>query len=233
MIIQMNYFFVITPFILQKAIWPISRFTFRFFCNLKILGTENLSNLNGPLIFAANHTSELDPFIPATCLPFFSKFVPMFCATKGKEFYDESGFRQIFYGGLLFKLIGGQQVYSGNKDYEKSLVNHINLLNLGYSDLIFPEGGITKTGQITAAKGGIAYLAEKTNSPIIPIGISGLYKISFSDLLLRRRKVIVSFGKAILQDELKQNVVKNGEDRINNYKMEADYIMNKISSLIV
>jgi 1-acyl-sn-glycerol-3-phosphate acyltransferase len=231
----MNYFFVIAPLFIQKAIWPISRFTLWFFCNLKINGLENLNNIDKKqkVIFAANHTSELDPFIPSTCLPFFSQYSPMFCVTKGKSFYDESGFRQIFYGGLLFKLIGGQVVYSGHKDYEISLKNHFNLINQGYSDLIFPEGGISKTDQLYEAKGGIAYLAEKTNSLIVPIGISGLRRMSLSDLFLKRRNVVVNFGKPIPQEVLKTKVIRQSRYNVNYYKNEAKYVMDEIYKLIV
>jgi 1-acyl-sn-glycerol-3-phosphate acyltransferase len=59
--------FLFTPLVLQTSIWPITRPLFRFFIHLKVEGLENLNKLSPGVIFAANHTSELDPIlVPAS-----------------------------------------------------------------------------------------------------------------------------------------------------------------------
>jgi len=229
-----NPFFLVSPLIFQVTIWPATRFCLWFFGRLEVSGLENLDNLpkGRGVIFASNHSGEIDPFITPASLPFMSKFIPLFYTIREKSFYDECGIRQMFYGGFIFRFIGGQYVYSGLKDYEKSLVNHSHLLKRGRNLFFFPEGGISRTGGVGEAKGGVAYLAEKLNSPIIPIGISGIYGMSASDFFMRRRKIRVTFGAPILQDEIKLAVARSEAHDSCVYKKEARYVMEKIAGML-
>jgi 1-acyl-sn-glycerol-3-phosphate acyltransferase len=226
--------FIVSPFLFQVIIWPPTRFTLWLFGNLKVEGLKNLDSLpkGKGVIFAANHSSQLDPFLPPASLPFMSRFIPLFYATKEKSFYEKNGILAIFYGGSFFKLIGGQPVNSGLRDYSKSLANHVKLLEEGRNLFVFPEGGITLDGELKVGHGGIAYLAEKTDSTIIPIGISGVYKIGLKALFARKRNIKVTFGIPVSQQEIKQNISREA-DPIELYKRESEYIMGKISELIV
>ena len=49
-------------------------------------------------------------------------------------------------------------------------------LQEGYSVIIFPEGKIRTDGELNEFKSGFAFLARYTGAPVIPIGISGIYK---------------------------------------------------------
>jgi len=232
---KINPFFVVSALILQTLIYLPLRFLLGFFGHLEVRGLENLNNLpqNKGIIFAPNHSSEIDPFLTPVSLPFLSRFMPLFYATREKSFYGESGFRQIFYGGLLFKLAGGQCVRAGLKDYEKSLANQILLLETGHNLCFFPEGKITKDGKIGEARGGIAYLAEKTGSVVIPVGIFGVHTLSLFDLIKRKRKIIVIFGTPIHKEELEKytrDVFLS--DSKNIYKIQAEYILGKVGYIL-
>ena len=232
---KINPFYIFSARLFQVVAWPPTRFLLWFLGRLEVRGLENLGKLpkGKAVIFASNHSAEIDPFIPPASLPFMSRFVPLYYTIREKSFYDESGFLQIFYGGFLFKFIGGQYVYAGLKDYEKSLANHIELLRQNRNLFIFPEGGINRKGNgVREAKGGVAYLAEKMNSPIVPIGISGMYGMSFADFFMRKRKIRVTFGAPIFQDELKSAVVRGEVGDIAVYKKEAQYVMDKIAGMI-
>jgi len=232
---KINPFFIVSARVFQITVWPLTRFILWFFGRLEVRGLEHLQDLpkGKAVIFASNHSAEIDPFIPPASLPFMSRFIPLYYTIREKSFYDESGFMQIFYGGFFFKFIGGQYVYAGLKDYEKSLPNHIELLRQNRNLFIFPEGGINRIGTgVREAKGGIAYLAEKMNSPIVPIGISGMYGMSFADFFMRKRKIRVVFGAPISQEEIKSVIHRNGADTIGVYKKEAQYIMDKIAAMI-
>jgi 1-acyl-sn-glycerol-3-phosphate acyltransferase len=138
----MKKFYLISPLILQTCLWPFTRFIFWFFGRWEIKGLENLQGLehkNG-LIFAANHSSELDCILIPASLPFLSNLMPMFYTSREREFYKTSGWRQIFYGGFFFKIWGANPLNSGKKNYELSLINHIEILKCGKSICIFPEG---------------------------------------------------------------------------------------------
>jgi 1-acyl-sn-glycerol-3-phosphate acyltransferase len=196
-------FFLISPLILQTAIWPIMRPLFRFFLHLKVEGLENLKDLPRGIIFASNHSSELDPVLIPASLPFLSRFMPMFYVSRSRDFYKSSGWRQIFYGGTLFKVWGAHSIISGHKDYGVSLSRHIHIIQHGHSLLIFPEGKKTVTGNvmIDEGRGGVAFLAEKTQLPIIPVCLTNLYKINFWEFVLRKREVHVIFGRPLYSND--------------------------------
>jgi 1-acyl-sn-glycerol-3-phosphate acyltransferase len=198
--------FLVSPLILQTLIWPITRPMLWFFLHLKIVGMENLKDLPRGVIFASNHSSELDPIIVPASLPFCSRFMPMFYVSRPRDFYKTSGWRQFFYGGIFFKFWGAHSAISGHKDYGLSLSSHINILRHGHSLIIYPEGQKTKTGDVMLerARGGVAFLAEKTELPIVPVYIHDVFDLSLKDFLLRRRRVSIIFGKPLYANEIFQ-----------------------------
>lgn len=180
---------------MQKIIWIPTNIVLRFFGRMQVHGLEHIKDLKGPVIFACNHSSELDPFFVPAILPFFSRLSPIFYTSREKSFYKGSGWRQFFYGGLFFKAWGSYPVMAGLHDYEMALSTHIDIARHGGSLCIFPEGGITKDGSIGQAKGGVAYLSYTTGAVIVPVRIRDSYKITPAELFSRKRKFIVSFGR--------------------------------------
>lgn len=222
--IKRPYF--ISPYILQKLIWVPTRVILRFFVGYKISGLDNINLIkNNKAIFALNHTSELDPILLPASFPFFSKLFPMFYVSRNESFYSDLGWRKFFYGGMIFKMWGAYPVFSGQHDYHKSLINHIRIVNDGGSVCIFPEGRITKDGNIQPAKGGIVYLSHITDTPVIPVRLNGAWKMSFKDFILRRRTVEITIGKPI--------VCKINEENFNvdELKEKANKIMDIIRSM--
>jgi 1-acyl-sn-glycerol-3-phosphate acyltransferase len=209
----MKRFLYFSPLFLQTLIWIPTRIILAVFVRFEVVGLENIEkiaelqqsekatkNSRGKtgIIFAANHTSELDPILLPAALPFLSPLMPIFYTSRERDFYRASGFRQIFYGGALFKLWGAHPIKAGLKDYEKSLANHVEILKARKSVLIFPEGGIQGHGAVTGkARGGVAFLAAHTDCPIVPVHIIGANEISFSEFFSCKRKIILVFGKPI------------------------------------
>ena len=196
----MNWFYYLLPWILQTLIWIPTRLFFLFFGHLEIRGLENLRDLKNGVIFAVNNTGELDAVIVPASLPFLSRLMPMFYTSRERSFYKNCGWRKIFYGGLLFKLWGAHPVKVGLMNYELSLQTHIEIINHGNTVLIFPEGGTTKDGNLKKGKGGIAYLSHITNTPIVPIYISGVFKLGIKEWFSRQRRVKITFGKPVILD---------------------------------
>ncbi|TSC83841.1 MAG: L-acyl-sn-glycerol-3-phosphate acetyltransferase [Parcubacteria group bacterium Gr01-1014_17] len=174
------------------------------------------------VIFAANHSSELDAIVVPAALPFLSPLLPIFYVSRPRAFYKTSGWRQIFYGGLLFKLWGSHHATAGFKDYEKSLATHINILEKGGSVLIFPEGRKTRDGNIgKEAHGGVAYLAYRTGCSVVPVRIFGDFNMTLGDFLLLRRHIVAVFGTPIVLPENDQK----------KYQKEAGIILSAIAAL--
>ena len=229
----MNRFFLLSPLVLQKAIWHATRAALRFFCRFKVCGYDNLSDsinirsyLNAKagrgVIFAANHSSEWDPILVPAALPFFSRLLPVFYVSRSRDFYKTSGWRQVLYGGFLFKLWGAHAGVSGVRDYAQSLAPHLALLARGGSVLIFPEGRKTRDGNIqNEAHGGVAYLARATGAPVVPVRIFGDFNMSLADFLLRRRRIEVVFGTPI----------SLAENTLADYKQDAQAILAEIAAI--
>lgn len=213
------------PAILQAVIYIVTFIIFKVCFNFRVKGLENIENLPPRIIFAANHLSEWDGILIRVALPFFSKkFSPMYYVSRTKDFYINSGWRKLLYGGALFRLLGAYPVYKGKKDYEYSLQHFIKILNMKGCVCIFPEGVRSASGAIGEAHGGVAFLAHKTNTPIVPTVVKGVHKLTFIDFLFRRRLVEVDFGKPIALSSLTKVTV-------DNVKTEAESIMWEVSKM--
>ena len=218
--------YFLSPIIIQKIIWVPTRFSLLIFGRWKIFGLENIEGINKPIIFACNHTSEMDPFFVPASLPFFSRFSPIFYTSRERAFYNNSGWRKIFYGGLLFKTLGSYPVRVGLNDYEKSMAHHIDILKDKGSICIFPEGKISPDGTIQPGKGGVAYLAHVTGSVIIPVRFKNTFRLSFLDLLCFRRRISITYGKP-----LKSSGILNVDSSPDDIKNFAGQIMAEIGKL--
>lgn len=230
----MNRFFIYSPLLFQVTIWPITRLFLWFFGRLEVHGLENLKILpkGKAIIFASNHSSELDPFLTPASLPFFSRFIPLYYITKERDYYEKSGITSLFYGGFVFRFIGGVPVCAGLKNYSLSLINHVNILKDNRNIFVFPEGHITDDGLLGRARGGISYLSRETGTTIVPVGISGVYKMTRMDFFCRKRKIKVVFGPPISRSEIDRNINIGNSMPENIYKAESEYILYKIKQLL-
>ncbi len=227
----MSRFFYISPLILQTAIWPITRPMFLFFLHLEIHGLERLENLprGKGIIFATNHSSELDPILVPASLPFLSPLMPMFYTSREQSFYKNSGWRQFFYGGFFFKLWGSHRLASGKHDYATSLASHVQILNDGHSLCMFPDGGRLPEREIGAvAHGGVGYLAWSTKAVIVPVRISGAHLTTPSQFFLRKRKVKIVFGTPLSFEDLSPAPNPTVQD----FQTAARVIMRKVAELL-
>jgi 1-acyl-sn-glycerol-3-phosphate acyltransferase len=203
----------------------------RVFCSLEIKGVENIEKLDTNTIIASNHVSELDPMLIVSCLPFFSKNLPLYFVSLEKKEYP-NGWRKFFYGGTFFKLMGAYPAYVGLNNYRQALHHHIKLINEGKNVVIFPTGRIYQNNVPEKAKGGVAFLARETRTQIIPVSIKGIEHFTFNDFIQRKRKLTVVFGKPIKPEELFPNIdEKISDENKNLYEKASSILMEKISQL--
>ena len=72
------------------------------------------------------------------------------------------------------------------------------LIDAGYSILIFPEGTRTETGQLLPFRPGIGLMARQLGVPVVPVRLRGLFEIFPATASWPRLgKVSVSFGEPI------------------------------------
>lgn len=212
----------------QSIVYLVTFIFFRFFIRLQVKGLDNVLFLHGGVILASNHTSEWDGLLIRASLPLLSlQFSPLYYVARTTEYYKNSGWRQFFYGGFIFKLVGAYPVHSGKKDYEYSLNDFIKLLKLKSSVCIFPEGAKNSGMSVTHLHGGVAFLSSVTDTPVVPVAIKWLPSSKNAHPIFPR--VLVTFGKLILPDEL--NNFEPGCS-IDFYKQGTMKVLNKIYGML-
>ena len=80
--------------------------------------------------------------------------------------------------------------------------------------------------KLREAKAGVAYLAKRTNAPIIPVYIDGLYSGSEKKTMFRRH-ASVTFGKSIYPED----IFEDREYLPEEYKGVAKKVLTEIEKL--
>jgi len=201
--------------ILFNLSWLPCRLSFRFFLRYKVKNQERLNDLEPPLIVVSNHTSFIDPYLISAAFPFNSKLFPIRFAVAPKYYKFPLFYPFIWlYGSFpVYKKIG----------LENSLKVPFEILKKKGVVGIFPEGKIRRRGRPRKGRRGAAYLALKTNVPILPVRIEGALNLTLKKFILRRKKVTIIVGELFY---LPKNF-RNSQD-INK---ATDLIMEKLKEL--
>jgi len=215
--------------IIQRAAWLPLRVIFSIFLRMEFQGVDNVKRLKTNVIFASNHVNEFDPLIIVSCLPFFSRHIPLVFVSREKSFYEGHGWRGKIYGGLFFKLMAALQAYTGLNDYEKALRHHSEALKNGRNVCIFPMGKKHLDEDTHQAKGGISYLAATSSLPIVPVRITGIEYMKDDDFWKRRRKLRVTFGEPVYFSDLSGEKSANPDKEL--CERVAVSLMEKIVAL--
>lgn len=151
--------------------------------NIKLEGKKNLEK-GKRYIFAANHTSYLDP--PFVALSVFKKIAFM---AKQELFTDKNWLLR-----YLVKTLGAFAV-NREKPELATFKTVLDLIKTDWSLGIFPEGKICNTHSIENVQKGFTLIAKKAKLDIVPIGIIGFDGYAGKTLFKKHMKVIV--GKPI------------------------------------
>lgn len=210
--------------------WPtlwLLKLTVKF----EVTGKENVLELvdKRSIIFASNHATFIDGPMCAAALPrlkgewFPKRFMPMRFLVM-KEYFGWIN-PVIFPLGIpiaaYVRVNGSICVQKSGGDLYKALGEAIDTLNKGASLCIYPEGKLTKDGELNRGKKGVAFLQQQTGAPIIPIGIEGHFKaFKLKNIFTRRSKVTLHLGKAFY---IPHNL---------SLEQGADYTMKEIAKLV-
>jgi 1-acyl-sn-glycerol-3-phosphate acyltransferase len=234
---NIEYIQIFLQFVIQIFVLSFVKIFFR----LKVEGRDEIvkklkeyKDQEKGILFAPNHISEIDVLMVRFALPFIVSIMPMYYVSMTKDHYQDEkfGWRKYFYGGTFFKLLGAYSAYIGIRDYQASLINHIELLENGKAVCIFPEGKMgMETFKPGEAKGGIGFLAEYTKTDIVPVQLKGLRNINwFKVITLQRPVMYVNYREVLSIDDI-LNQLKNDEkykENLVRYKKIAAITMDKI-----
>ncbi len=153
---------------------------FKFWYRPTIIGKENIPK-DGPILIVGNHKHLYDQ-----CLAIIATKRPIHYMAK-KEYFDGRH-------AWFFKLVGCIPVDRSKKDNNATSLA-LEVLKNGYALGLFPEGTRNKTDKfLLPFKYGAVSMAHKTDSLIVPFGITGDYKFRSKNLTIR-------FGKPFKVDD--------------------------------
>ena len=166
------YIFMLVPeYLLRFIAFMISRCVYRF----KVTGDHNLPT-QGAAVLTCNHVSFIDALLLMAASPRPIYFV-----------MDHRIFKTPILG-WFFKLLKAIPIAPRSEDpvmYEAAFEAAAKVLRDGDLLAIFPEGGITKDGELQPFKGGIMKILENAkrdgvDAPVIPMALINLWGSYFS-----------------------------------------------------
>ena len=155
---------------------------FHGYLRLERIGREHIP-ARGPVIFASNHRSFLDPFVIAVMAR-----RPIYFVAK-KEIFD------IPVAGRILSVLGAFPIDRGSSDHG-ALDTAKAILARGDAVLIFPEGTRTRPGALGRAKRGVGRLALETGAPVVPIAVIGTESVR-RGWRFRPHKVRIRAGRPV------------------------------------
>ncbi len=190
-----EYFYKIAPFFIKLL-------------KIKVEGKENIPK-EGGVIIAANHRSNLDPFVLNLVVG-----RPLIFLAK-KSLFEVPLF------GAFIKGAGAIPVNRNGRD-TTSLKKSLQALKDNQCIAIFPEGTRSKPGKFLKPQKGVGLLVSKGNAPVVPTLIEGTDKVlpvggKFPKLFTS--DIVVKFGEPIQY---------NKSHKIDEISLD---IMEKIKSL--
>ena len=166
------YIFMLVPeYLLRFIALMASRCVYRF----KIQGDDNIP-AQGAAVLTCNHVSFIDPVLL------------MAASSRPIYFLMDHRIFKMPVLGWLFRLAKAIPIAPRAEDpaaYEAAFEAAAKVLREGDLLAIFPEGGITKNGELQAFKGGIMKILENAERdglavPVIPMALTNLWGSFFS-----------------------------------------------------
>ena len=150
----------------KAAMETVGRGIASFYGNPTMFNADRLEGLAGPAIFACNHHSHADTLMMKIALPKPWRDKVVIAAASDYFFASHAGaaVSALFIGAIPIE----REAVS-----RRTIAEPIFLLRMGWSMVIFPEGGRGTDGWGREFKAGVAFLSKQTNVPVVPVHIEG------------------------------------------------------------
>jgi 1-acyl-sn-glycerol-3-phosphate acyltransferase len=174
------YIYTLVPeFLMRFLVWILIRSVYR----LRKTGLENIPD-EGPAIVVCNHVSYVDAMV-----------INAGCRRPIRWVMDHEIFR-IPVVSFVFRTAKAIPIAPAREDpemLERAYEAIARELADGQLVGIFPEGKLTRDGEIGEFRGGITKILERTPVPVIPMALSGLWRSFFTRNRARLRHIAKIF----------------------------------------
>lgn len=177
------------------------------FAPTEIRGKENLKNLKHPVLFFSNHLGAADtPLIYGT-LP--ARLRRKLAVAAASDAVYENQVPLIKRSRIFLETLFPIYPFIRQGDQTKSSFEYTGrIIDRGYSVLLFPEGKISRAGELQQLKQGAGLLGIEMGVSIVPIKLQGTQKIISPGSEAKppmfywpkRHKVTVTFGQPFTVD---------------------------------
>lgn len=150
---------------LRFIVWLASHSIYR----VRVHGLENIPR-TGPALLTPNHVTFIDGILLMINLPRPTRFI---------VYADFVNHPRLNWLARLYEVIP-IKADGGPKSLIQSLKIARDALNQGSVVCIFPEGQLTRTGQIQPFAPGMLKILQGTGAPVIPVNLHGLWGSIFS-----------------------------------------------------
>jgi acyl-[acyl-carrier-protein]-phospholipid O-acyltransferase/long-chain-fatty-acid--[acyl-carrier-protein] ligase len=210
---------LVPEFLVRFVLWMFTHAIYK----IRIVGAENIPARRAALL-VANHVSLVDAFLIGATMQRFVRFM------LWRPYYELKGLN------WFFRLNKSIPISSGSaRDTVLSIRQAREELVQGHVVCIFPEGAITRTGNLLPFKRGMEKIAAGLDVPVIPVHLDRVWGsiFSFSSGRFFRKlprrlpyPVTVSFGKAMPSNttafEARQAVQELAADAVEYRKTSSD-----------
>ncbi len=171
------------------------KIAFYLYNRAEVRGIENCS-IQGPCILASNHASHLDPPLVGAMFPGRLTFVAI-----------DYLFRMPFIGFCIRHLGAIPITHDKASSAVEMLKLSLKLLQEGKKVILFPEGTRSWNGKLKEFEGGVAMLALKTGTPILPIYVEGTHRaMPRGSSFPKPTKLRITFGALLHPEDLPENL---------------------------
>ncbi len=150
----------------EVGVWGFMKPAIRMYGSPRVIGSDRLHDLEGPVVFAANHHSHADTSLLLSTIP--GHLRRNLSVAAGADYFFPNRF-----AGALSALFIGAIPIERQKLSKVSIENAIDTIDSDNSLLIYPEGGRSPDGWSREHRPGAAYVAKKTGVPVVPTYIDG------------------------------------------------------------
>ena len=191
----------------------------------RVRGRENLRGVEGPLVVVANHIAFIDPGFILQALPARLRH-RLAVAMDGEllETMRKPPDGTAFASRLLLRaqyvlIVTLFNVFPlpRRAGFRKSFSFAGELIDRGWSVLIFPEGVRTRTGRMSPFRAGIGLLATRLRVPVVPVRLDGLFERKVEESKWARPgqiKVTIGVPVSFAETQPAEEITRDLESRV-------------------